>query len=44
MQLSLQVLTVSKPEALTNDYNCSKYALIIMQRSNDHFIVNLLVV
>jgi len=57
MQLSLQVPSISKRAALTNeDYEdlayCLKFARIIMQRfndhlvhrSNDHFIVNSLVV
>ena len=48
MLLSLQVSSVSKPEALTNDEYCSKFARsndhLIIHRSNDHFIVNSLVV
>ena|SRR6218665_1268771 len=41
MQLSLQVSSVSKREALTNeDYEdyCFKFAWIIMQRLNDHLV------
>jgi len=39
MQLSLQVSSVSKPEALTNDDYCSKFARIIMQRPNDYLLI-----